>query len=194
MAVCRHCSIVELMELNDHEINRLVIEGAKGDAQSCQKLYEHLVEKVYPYVRYRVARNEQATDVTQDVFIDFFATLKAFTFQTRAQFYAYVFVITRRKLARYYNKASHKLHNETVEFDETTTPLLEVDGEGSAENRLDVIAALRSLDEQTREIVVLHHWSQYTFGEIAQLLDLKEAAVRVRHHRALQRLATILTR
>ena len=58
------------MELNDQDMLGLINGSAKGDTSSCQKLYDHLVDKVYVYVRYRTSTNEQATDLTQDVFID----------------------------------------------------------------------------------------------------------------------------
>jgi RNA polymerase sigma factor (sigma-70 family) len=54
----------------------------------------------------------------------------------------------------------------------------------SPETTLALTEALKQLDECSREIVVLHHWSRYTFGEIATIVDMTEEAVRVRHHRA----------
>ncbi|OGG87693.1 hypothetical protein A2592_00970 [Candidatus Kaiserbacteria bacterium RIFOXYD1_FULL_42_15] len=181
------------MELNDQDMLGLINGSAKGDTFSCQKLYDHLVDKVYVYVRYRTSTNEQATDLTQDVFIDFFAALPSFFYQSRAQLYAYVFVITRRKLARHYADANMQMKKNSVEFDEEFMSLPA--DQGLSDNKevgLDVKQALGTLDEQTREIVVLHHWSRYTFGEIARLLKLTESAVRVRHHRALKTLAGAL--
>lgn len=180
------------MEHGDYEIRVLVEASVKGDAESCKKLYEQLVNKVYAYVRYRTATNEQATDVTQDVFIDFFSTLSSFTYQTRAQFYGYLFVITRRKLARYYEERKRRGIHGAVEFNEDTMSPSPLDTPHELRN--DVSEALKFLDGVTREIMVLHHWSKYTFGEIAVLLNMTESAVRVRHHRALAVLAERLER
>jgi RNA polymerase sigma-70 factor (ECF subfamily) len=103
-----------------------------------------------------------------------------------------VFVITRRKLARYYNEAEkHGGVSGLIEFNEDT--MSEASTETPADLRLDVAQALDTLEETTREILVLHHFSRYTFGEIALLLDMTESAVRVRHHRAVQTLAEHLT-
>jgi len=178
------------MELSDHDISSLVEQSASGDSDSCKRLYEHLVEKVYSYVQYRTVTKEQATDLTQDVFIDFFSTLSAFTYQSRAQLYAYVFVITKRKLARHYAGTTDK--GVVTEFDEETMSASNNPLALQTEVSGDVAQALKQLDEQTRDIVILHHWSRYTFGEIALQLELKESAVRVRHHRALKTLAELL--
>lgn len=178
------------MEYSDRNMQTLVTKSGRGDAESCKELYEHLADKVYAYVRYRTQTNEHATDTTQDVFIDFFATLSNFTYQSKAQLYAYVFVITKRKLARYYDQRRTRGELTGVLFDEAVmSPSIEKDTEGYVS---DVAMALTHLDDMTREIVVLHHWSRYTFGEIAELLHMTESAVRVRHHRALPQLATYL--
>ncbi len=177
------------MEQADHDICKLIEKSTKRDMESSKKLYELLVDKVFAYVRSRTSTHEEATDVTQDTFIDFFSTLSNFTYQSRAQFYAYVFVITRRKLARHYNNKSKK-GTTAVVFDEST--MSPHDSHKDHELGSDMESALSTLEDSTREIVVLHHWSRYTFGEIATLLDMKESAVRVRHHRALALLATYL--
>ncbi len=57
---------------------------------------------------------------------------------------------------------------------------------GELSARLD--AALGRLPEDTREVVVLSRVSGLDAGEIAVLLDLSEANVRVRLHRGLKRL------
>ena len=171
------------MEHADHDISTLLKESAEGDTGSCKKLYEHLVEKVFAYVRFRTATHEQAIDLTQDVLIDFFTALPNFTYQSRAQLYAYVFVITKRKLAQQYALMAKTSNFESNGLNEQTIPDSEL--QEQHEVRYDVAHALTVLDETAREIVVLHHWARYTFGEIALLVAMTESAVRVRHHRAL---------
>ncbi|MFM2381964.1 MAG: hypothetical protein RLZZ76_731 [Candidatus Parcubacteria bacterium] len=173
------------MEQTDHELRTLVEESKKGDGEGSRKLYEHLVDKVFPFVRYRTSTKEEALDTTQDVFIDFFSTLPHFTYQSSAQLYAYVFVITRRKLAKHYS-ARTKHPDQEVFNEENMSPHDAVYEQEMT--RQSVLQALETLDELTREIVVLHHWSRHTFGEIALLLKMTESAVRVAHHRALKKL------
>jgi RNA polymerase sigma-70 factor (ECF subfamily) len=178
------------MELTNHDMRKLINESATGDAESCKKLYEHLVDRIFAYVRSRTNTHEQAVDITQDVFIDFFSTLSNFRYQSQAQFYSYVFVITRRKLAHQYADNERRGLKTTTEFNEDTTVVSTVDT--PHEIRSDIEKALTTLDAETREIVVLHHWSRYTFGEIALLMNMTESGVRVRHHRALKGLGVLL--
>ena len=174
------------MESNTNDIKTLVTKSATGDNESCKKLYEHLADKVFAYVHYRVATREQAVDVTQDVFIDLFPALATFVYQSREQFYAFVFVITRRKIARHYanTKSTAKQTFDEVHMSESNSLTSEANP-----LQLDIRVALQTLDEVARDIVILHHWSLYTLKEIAVLKEMNESAVRVRHHRALKQLA-----
>ena len=179
------------MEKSDHEIRILVEQSATGHAESCEKLYEALIDSVYAYVRSRTKTKEQATDITQDVFIDLFSAIQHFTYTTRGQFYSYLFVIVRRKLATVYAQSAKRSEDTQVAFSEdymsdTAQPL------HIMERVNEVQTALETLNAVTRDIIVLHHWSRYTFGEIALLLGMEESAVRVRHHRALKLLAEAL--
>lgn len=181
------------MEQSDHEFGILIQKSANGDTESCKQLYEKMVDKIYSYVRSRTSVRTEAVDITQDVLIDMFSALPNFKYQSCAQFYAYVFVITRRKLARLYADKNIQTGKTHIEFDESIMSTSNKDMVATNDDRLSVLQALDTLDEQTREIVVLHHWSRYTFGEIALLMNMTESAVRVRHHRALRSLAAKLT-
>ncbi len=178
------------MEHTPHDMRTLIEKSARGDVGSSKELYEQLVDKVYAFVRARSGSDEHATDITQDIFIDFFTTLSRFTYRSDAQLYAYVFVITRRKLVRYYKESTRRNTKMQEEFNEET--MSPTHSGVSPELTRDIRQALESLDHITREIVILHHFSRYTFSEIALLVGKTESAVRVRHHRALAQLATHL--
>lgn len=158
-------------------IETAVAGVAAGDAASFAWLYEHLVDRVYPFVVSRTKRSEHALDVTQDTFIALHQSLKRFVYQSDPAFYSFVFTIVRRQLAQYYERERKQ---DTDSFDEAA--------HGGYDpkhvEQLAVEEALKTLDPQTCEILVLHHWSRFTFGEIAAMLGLEESAVRVRHHRA----------
>jgi RNA polymerase sigma factor (sigma-70 family) len=93
-------------------------------------------------------------------------------------------------LARFYEERKKVLANERTDID-LDTVAARTEGH---DTRLDVVTALDTLDEHTREIVVLHHFSGYSFVEIAPIMRMTESAVRVRHHRALKSLHDTLTR
>ena len=170
------------------DISELVKQSASGDVAAFRGVYEHLIDKVFGYVRYRTNREEDATDLTQEVFVDLYKALPTFTYSSKEQFYSFVFTITKRKLAKYYASKHVIAAKHTSEFDEHTY----VAPTDNLELTKDIASALANLDEVAKDIVVLHHWSRYTFPEIATLINMTESAVRVRHHRALKTLSASL--
>jgi len=170
------------------DIQALLKSQKAGQPEQFRAIYDLLVDKLYTYVRYRVNTHEVATDLVQDVFIDLHSALPTFTYTGDAQFYNFVFLITKRKLAKHYGESAAKQDSEVELLEDTIpTPSPETEEEDMVKR------ALQTLETDTREIVVLHHWSRYTFSEIATMLEMTESAVRVRHHRALKTLAATLT-
>jgi RNA polymerase sigma-70 factor, ECF subfamily len=158
--------------------------AALGDTKAFEALYTALVDRVFAYVATRTNSREDAYEVTQDSFVELYRALPKFTYSTDAGFYTYLFTIVKRQLARYYD-AKQKEPRSTIDPD-----TIAVHREHERDEA--VAQALKTLDERTREIIELHHWSRFTFGEIASMLGMTESAVRVRHHRALGSLAHLL--
>lgn len=169
-------------------ISELVQKSASGNSESFKELYEHLIDKVFSYVQYRINTEDDAMDLTQEVFVDLYKALPKFVYASKEQFYGFVFTITKRKLAKFYANKHTQAAKNTIEFDEERYS----ESADDAGTSYDVSVALQKLDGVTREIVVLHHWSRYTFPEIATLINMTESAVRVRHHRALKTLSASL--
>lgn len=170
------------------DISELVHKSAVGNAEAFRALYEHLIDKVFAYVRYRTNTEDDAIDLTQEVFVDLYKALPTCTYASKEQFYGFVFTITKRKLAKHYANKHTQAAKNMSEFDEERY----LASDNDTETTHDVTNALATLDDLTREIIVLHHWSRYTFPEIATLIDMTESAVRVRHHRALKTLSASL--
>lgn len=168
------------------DIETAVREASAGNAASFETLYTHLVDRVFSFICARTSTRTEAFDVTQDTFVELYKALRTFTYERDAAFYGFVFTIARRQLAQHYAKRA-KHHTDALTED------LVPSGDVSCELTAAVHQALDSLDDRSREIVVLHHFARYTFAEIATLINMTESAVRVRHHRARARLAETLT-
>jgi RNA polymerase sigma-70 factor (ECF subfamily) len=170
------------------DISELINKSTQGSAADFKMLYEHLIDKVFAYIRYRTSSEDDATDITQEIFVDLYKALPKFTFSSNEEFYGFVFKISKRKLAKFYGSKHTKISKNTSEFNEE----LYLDSTNNNQVLYEVNSAVNLLDEVAKDIVVLHHWSRYTFPEIAMLLNMTESAVRVRHHRAIKTLSVTL--
>lgn len=172
---------------SDNLVAELIGQAAAGNQSAFEQLYRQLVDRVFVFVVMRVRSRVVAEEVVQDSFVELYKALPQFRYQHDPAFYAFVFTIVRRQLAQQYNRTARTATEEL--------PADEVLGtETNQETVTAVHDALATLDEASREVVVLHHWARYTFREIAAIMSETESAVRVRHHRAKARLATMLTR
>ena len=172
----------------EYPLRTLIAACGRLETDSFQQLYLLVQPKVFAYVSYRTITREQAIDVTQDILVELNQALPKFVYHSDAEFFGFVFTITRRALARHYEhkhtKASRR--QSDVELDEITP------AEPESELVLAVRQALEKLDTTERDIIVLHHWSRYTFGEIGAMIHMTEGAVRTKHHRARTKLAHLL--
>ena len=172
----------------ESELKNIVLNAVSKQDGAFRLLYELLVDKIYGYVAYRVKTENDALDITQEIFIDLYQALPKFTYESDPQFYGFLFTITKRKLAKVYTRQSRQNILSDEEFNLENIPDVEI----NVAEQDEVRRALNKLDAETREIVTLHHWSRYTFKEIATMLSLKESNVRVRHHRALKTLSAFV--
>jgi RNA polymerase sigma-70 factor (ECF subfamily) len=174
--------------MTDTELPQVLTAAARRDAEAFASLYADLEPRIYPFVVSRVGRQEIATDLTQDIITDIFLAVPNFSYRTVGQWYAFVFTIVRRTLARHYKDHARK----QAQFLDVETSVLPDTRSDETVTTMAVDQALAQLDQITRDIVVLHHWSRYTFAEIALMLNLEEGTVRTRHHRAKTTLASLL--
>jgi RNA polymerase sigma-70 factor, ECF subfamily len=171
-------------------------QSLKSLIESCQRnpkghfkaVYDTLIDQVFAYIKGRTSNNDDALDLTQEIFIDLYNAIPSFSYRSDGEFYSFIYTICKRKLAKHYGRQKAEIYpgDEILE----NLPNQE---EPPAEDK-DIQMALAKLEPETREIIILHHWSRYTFKDIALMLNLTESATRVRHHRALDTLATLLTK
>lgn len=146
--------------------------------------------KVYRYVFFRVDRDRDlAEDLVSEIFLK--ALEKFETFDSEGSFIAWVFGITKNHLVDYFRKAK-----QTVSLDEieNIVPSKLKTGEETDKN-MDMghlRAAMKTLSEEKKELIELRYLSEYSFKEIAQIVEKDETAVRVMVHRTLKELKSKL--
>lgn len=174
--------------MSEQLLRTLLAEENRLTTVGFQQLYALVQPKVFAFVQYRTTTREQAIDLTQDILLELYQALTSFIYHSDAEFYGFLFTITRRSLARHYAHKHTKatLQQSDVDIDETVSVI------GASELELSVRQALEQLAEDERDIMVLHHWSRYTFAEIGVMVNMTEGAVRTRHHRARAKLAHLL--
>lgn len=163
---------------------RLLVKLAKnGDTDAFAELYRQVYKKLYRYAVYLLKNQEDAEDVVSETVMDAFAGIGKL--KKEESFETWIFQILsnkcRKKMRDYYKKS-----------EELTEDLPEETPEISESEKITVRQAVFQLEEEEREIVVLHQIFGYKTREIAKLLALNENTVRSKESRALKKLAKLL--
>lgn len=167
------------MDRSDAE---LVTAACQGDLASFGRLYERHYRMAVGIARGRLSDRHLAEDAAQEAFAIACRTLR--TLRVRDRFPEWLGTICRRTASRLdANRPSH-------------APLSD-DHERSGDVRLDALRlqvrdALALLDENSREIVVLHYFSGLSYDEISRALGLSASSIHGRLQRARGKLAAAL--
>ena len=161
---------------------RLAVARAKeGDRNALQFLYVRYSNNIYGYVRSIVRDDHEAEDVTQHVFAKLMTTLVKYD-DRGVPFFAWLLRLARN-VAIDHLRANRLTPTETV-----------IDPDMSSGADLDraetVRAALATLPDEQRQVVILRHVVGLRPSEIAVKMGRTESSIHGLHHRgrrALQR-------
>ena len=173
----------------------LIQRCIQGEAHACADLYQRWCTSIYR-LAYGILRHQQdAEEVTQDVFVYALSRLKNYD-PRRSAFRTWLYTIT---ISRSRNKMRRKWlptvelgewsENETGEAERPPEDLAELQAE-----RERVWAALGQLSPKLREAVVLRYFENLTFPEIGEILGcpMKTIQSRVRlAHKKLHKLLVV---
>ncbi len=176
----------------------LVERCLRGEEAAWENLVKIHTRRVYA-IAYRFTGSEQsAQDLTQEVFLRVFRSLKSFR-AGEGSFTVWLGRLTRNLLIDHYRRS--KMERATSSLEEQL-PMIE---ERTAETRTEGLlagreagealqAALAKLSPELRETVILRDLEELEYREIAQVLQVPEGTVKSRLNRGRAELARILRR
>ena len=167
---------------------KLIERCIKGDRQAFEALLIQYEKPVFN-AAYRMLNNrEDASDVTQTVFLKVYENFDSFDPSRR--FFSWVYRITLNESINWLSKQKRlePLQHETAA--DSKSPEQEVD---SAQLSTAVQAALMTIKADYRSVVILKHFLGCSYMEISDVLEIPEKTVRSRLYSARQLLKIALT-
>jgi RNA polymerase sigma-70 factor, ECF subfamily len=168
-----------------HKTRLAVARAKEGDQDALRFLYVSYVHNVYGYVRSIVRDDHEAEDVTQHVFAKLITVISKYN-DRGVPFFAWLLRLARN-VAIDHLRANRMLPTEEV-LDPNATYGSDLD---HAET---VRAALATLPDEQRQVVMLRHVVGLTPGEIADKMGRTEGSIHGLHHRGRRALQRELTR
>lgn len=172
--------------------------ASKGEAEAFGRLVAHYEGPLFAFMLRFVGHREAARDICQDAFLRAFRGLPGF--RVGAPFKPWLYRVAINAARSHHRRPARR---ETG-MDDTPEPTASVDGSGvrappaadeSLERRREqeaVQEALATLGEEDREVLVLRFVEDFSYEQMAEVLGIREASLRMRVHRGLQRLKDAL--
>jgi RNA polymerase sigma-70 factor (ECF subfamily) len=170
-----------------------------GDDSAWEDLLRVHTRKIYNLCFRFTGRTHEAEDLTQEVFIKIFQTLRSYD-AAQGTFSTWLNRVARNHLVDHYrrtkrDRVTSSLEEELGTLEEKPTlgaePLAQVE---SRERRETLQMALNRLSPDLREAVVLRDLHDLDYQEIAQILGVPEGTVKSRINRGRLELAKVLKR
>jgi len=184
----------------------LVRRCVAGDAAAWEEIVQRYHRRIYN-ICYRFAGSaEDAQDLTQDVFIKMYRTLKTYDLE-RGAFMTWVTTLTRNLLVDHFRKTKQERLTDSLDSapsehedamplsdqikDKAVPPDARVQSRETGET---VHRALQKLSPDLREAVILRDLQDMDYREIATVLKVPEGTVKSRINRGRAELARLLQR
>lgn len=168
-----------------------------GDEVAWEDLVRLHTRKVYA-VCYRFTGNDsEAQDLTQDVFLRVFKSLRSFR-SGEGSFAVWLMRLTRNLLIDNYRRGKQERATDSIEdqlpvLEETAAMSARTDGLLAGREASEILqAGLEKLSPELRETLILRDLEEMEYREIAQVLNVPEGTVKSRLNRGRAELARVL--
>jgi RNA polymerase sigma-70 factor (ECF subfamily) len=170
-----------------------------GDDSAWEDLLRIHTQKIYNLCYRFTGRPQEAEDLTQEVFIKVFQSLRSYD-AVQSTFSTWLNRVARNHLVDHYRRTKRdhvtsSLEEELGTLTEKPTPEAEpLRRVESRERRETLQMALNRLSPDLREAVILRDLQDFDYQEIAQILGVPEGTVKSRINRGRLELARVLKR
>jgi RNA polymerase sigma-70 factor (ECF subfamily) len=180
----------------DQELVRRCLDGENPAWEGLVRAHSR---KVYNLCYRFTGRIQDAEDLTQEVFIKVFQTLRSYD-SAQGTFSTWLNRVARNHLVDHYRRT--RKDRVTSSLDDDSTPLPELPSPRAAptasvesrERRELLQAALDQMSPDLREAVVLRDLQDLDYQEIAQVLGVPQGTVKSRINRGRLELARVIKR
>ncbi len=175
-----------MAKLFERTENDDLVLRARTQAHALGRLYELYYERIFRFCVHRLFNKEIAEDVTSAVFLQVARGIRTFNGRSEQDFRNWLYAIAANQANAYIRKASRR-----KKLFETAAGSMTASAAGGTDNSPDwphLYTAILKLRAQHQTIVTLRFFENLKYEQLAKILNVKEATVRVTLHRILNEL------
>lgn len=186
------CSVVEQQDLHPPHNKKLIINEAiftkiaENDPVAFEEFYRLTERTIYAFVLSILKNHDDTLDVLQDTYLKIRGA--AHLYEPMGKPMAWVFTIARNLSM---SKLRSKKQMESVRVEDIENDL-SFSYVTDREDKIVLLSVLKILNDQEREIILLHAVSGFSHNEIAKNLGMPLSTVLSKYHRSLKKLRKYL--
>lgn len=167
----------------------LMLRIAAGDQEAFRQLYQNTDRSIYSFILSILKNPQDAEEVMQETYMKIWTS--AASYQAQGKPLAWIFTIARNLCYMKFREQKHQsdLGLEDLNGSETGEFCPQIE---QAADKLVLKAALETLKEEERQIVLLKNSSGLKHREIADALGMPLATVLSKYNRAMKKLEQYL--
>ena len=178
-------------DLSDEDLVKAIVSS--NDTLLFEILYDRYDKVVYNKCYGFSKSEDEAEDLTQDIFLKLFVKLK--TFKGKSKFSTWLYAFTYNHCVNYVNRSTAKkiekqsVGTENIE-DKYYNP--EVDDNSINQLRVEKLKeALEQISPEEKMILLLKYQDNLSIKELTEAFDIGESAVKMRLKRAKEKLINV---
>ena len=152
-----------------------------------EKIYLEYREKVFRYVRGKVASTADAEDVTSEIFWRVLSSIDSYD-EKKSTLSTWIYTITHNTVCNYYRERSKRalsLDENALCSDTDDGVMSEMENEITKEN---LAIALETLTEREQDIIVLYYYHEIPLRDIAIKMGITYTNAKFIKHNAIKKL------
>jgi RNA polymerase sigma-70 factor (ECF subfamily) len=179
--------------------NELIERCLSGTEAAWEDLVKVHTRRVYAICYRFTGSDQEAQDLTQEIFLRVFRSLKSFR-AGEGSFTVWLSRLSRNLLIDHYRRTKLERATDSIEeqlpmLEEKTAMSARTDGLVAGREASELLqGALQKLSPELRETVILRDLEELDYKEIAQVLNVPEGTVKSRLNRGRAELAKVLKR
>ena len=172
----------------------------EGDRDAFRLLFESYRDRTYTIAYHFCADETMASDITQQVFLKLFDSIRQFRFNSEFTTWLYRIVANvcidehrkRRRFLQWPTRRSTSGEEEEIVPIESSATISIEDHIGNREMNSEVRQAVASLSPKLRLVILLKYFEDFSYDEMASVLGCSSGTVASRLNRGHQQLAKVL--
>ena len=170
----------------------LLVKAAQKNPRRFSVLYERYYRQMFLFIYKRVDEEENAADVTSQVFLKAMLSLEKYQFRD-LPFSAWLYRIAINEVNQYFRETRNQ---RTVSMESRDLPLLMEEVEEPSDDAAiqRMLSVMQALSPEEVEMIELRYFEKMPFREVADIYGITENNAKVRMYRILEKMKKLMTK